>query len=299
MRTAARFSLLVLIVTIVCLLGVAVFQIDPILPFSAKYRYESMEVDRPFYANRTGKHCYENYEKKYDWGEMCPKLYTELGGKCDMIDGQLQCPDIRNYSKVLYRQGQLVLTRMMRIFDLLAQKYDIFYWITRGTLLGAARHQGFIPWDVDSDIEMPLDDYVKFFQVAAKDLPPDIFFQNSLTDPAFPNNSRGFHKHELVGLYEATWNPRLRDRNSCYKYCIAHGCNWHDGLMIDIFVHPHVSRYVYPLKRLPFEGFTLSVQNNWKDELVSQFGKNWFEFPRDGTPVEHPDVFNGCEKLKN
>lgn len=95
-----------------------------------------------------------------------------------MIDGQLQCPDIRNYSKVLYRQGQLVLTRMMRIFDLLAQKYDIFYWITRGTLLGAARHQGFIPWDVDSDIEMPLDDYVKFFQVAAKDLPPDIFFQN-------------------------------------------------------------------------------------------------------------------------
>lgn len=40
----------------------------------------------------------------------------------------------------------------------------------------AARHQGFIPWDVYSDIQMRLDDYVKFFQVAAKDLPPDNFF---------------------------------------------------------------------------------------------------------------------------
>ena len=35
---------------------------------------------------------------------------------------------------------------------------------------------------------MRLDDYVKFFQVAAKDLPPDNFFLNSISDPAFPNN---------------------------------------------------------------------------------------------------------------
>ena len=52
----------------------------------------------------------------------------------------------------------------------------------------AARHQGFIPWDVYSDIQMRLDDYVKFFQVAAKDLPPKIFFLNSISDPAFPSN---------------------------------------------------------------------------------------------------------------
>ena len=294
MRRTSFFILFVLIITSVCLLITVVF-LDSTSLFLAIKGSETMEADFPYYANRTGKHC---YEKTYDWGEMCPKLYTELGGKCDLINGTLQCPDIRNSSKVRNRQGQLVMTRMLRIFDLLAQKHNIHYWIARGTLLGAARHHGFVPWDVDGDIEIPLEDYVNFFQVAAKELPPDIFFQNSISDPAFPKNPSGYYRHEIVGVYQRTWNPRLRDRNSCYKYCIAHGCNWHDGLMIDIFVLPHVSRSMYPLKRLPFEGFTLSAQNNWREELVSQYGKNWFEFPKDERPEERPDVINGCEKLK-
>ena len=58
---------------------------------------------------------------------MCPKLYTELGGKCDLVDDTFQCPDIRNFSKIRPRQAQLVLTRMLRIFDILAQKYGIKY----------------------------------------------------------------------------------------------------------------------------------------------------------------------------
>ena len=189
--------------------------------------------------NRTFKHC--NIE--FTWGKMCPKLYTELGGRCDLIKGTFACPDIRKYARSTPRQAQLVLTRMLRIFDLLARKYKINYWIARGTLLGAARHHGFIPWDGDADVEMPLDDYVKFFQLAARELPKDVFFQNSISDPALkPDDVSGFDNHKIVGLYEATWNPRLRDRNSCYKYCIAYGCKWHDGLMIDMFIVPNVDK---------------------------------------------------------
>lgn len=69
--------------------------------------------------------------------------------------------------------------------------------------------------------------------------------------------------------------------------------------MIDIFVLPDVDSSVYPLKRMTFEGFPFSVQRNWKEVLVSQYGENWFEFPTDRSPEENPDVFNGCEKLKN
>ena len=257
-----------------------------------------MVIDSTYhkYANRTIEHC----SKSFSWGEMCPKSYTELGGRCDLNNGTFQCPDIRNYSKFRNRQAQLVLTRMLRVFDLLAQKHEIFYWITRGTLLGAARHRGFVPWDVDADIEIPLDDYVKFFQVVAKELPADIFFQNAISDPALhPDNTWWYHKHAIVGIYQASWNPRLRDRNSCYKYCMAYGCKWHDGLMVDIFVLRRVYSSVYPLKRLPFEGFTLPVQNDWKEELESVYGKHWFEFPEDRDPGEYPDVFNGCEKLKS
>lgn len=94
MRKAAIFNLFVLIVTMLCLLEVTVFQIDSILSFSTRYRYNSMEVDIPFYVNRTENHATSKHMTGR--GEMCLKLYTQLGGKCDMIVGHLQCPDVRN-----------------------------------------------------------------------------------------------------------------------------------------------------------------------------------------------------------
>lgn len=81
---------------------------------------------------------------------------------------------------------------------------------------------------------------------------------------------------------------------------MAHGCKWHDGLMIDIFVLTNVTSSIYPLKRMNFEGFSFPIQNDWKAFLISYFGEDCFEFPTDGNqqPHENPDVFNGCEKLK-
>lgn len=82
------------------------------------------------------------------------------------------------------------MTKMFCIFNLFAQKHNIFNWISHGTLLEAARHQGFIPWDVYSDIQIRLDDYVKFFQVLLQRriYHQTIFFLNSVSDPAFPSN---------------------------------------------------------------------------------------------------------------
>lgn len=278
------------------ILVTVVFPIDSTAVFPAWEIDKTLSVEPPYHINRTGKHC----EVSFEWGQMCPRLYTELGGRCDLINGTLQCPDIRNHSKFRNRQSQLAITRMLRIFDLLAQKHGIKYWIAYGTLLGAARHHGFIPWDYDIDIEIPMEDYIKFFQNVSKELPADIFFQNSVSDPPLnPDDPSGFDKHEIVGIYERTWNPRLRDRNSCYKYCMVHGCKWHDGLMIDIFILTDVGRSIYPLKRMNFEGFLFPVQNDWKAFLLSYFGKDCFEFPMDGSqqPHENPDVHNGCEKL--
>ncbi len=59
---------------------------------------------------------------------------------------------------------------MLKAVAELCDKYGIHYTIYCGTLLGAVRHGGFIPWDDDVDIAMPLKDYRKF-QMISKELP--------------------------------------------------------------------------------------------------------------------------------
>ena len=63
------------------------------------------------------------------------------------------------------RDIQLFTLELLRFIDKVCKKHDIDYWITGGTLLGAVRHGGFIPWDDDVDITFMRKDYEKFIDV--------------------------------------------------------------------------------------------------------------------------------------
>jgi lipopolysaccharide cholinephosphotransferase len=134
-------------------------------------------------------------------------------------------PDNREQGETRLRQCQLVMLRMLKILDYLCSKHQINYFLTNGTLLGAVRHNGFIPWDDDMDIGMTRPNYEKFLRYAVYELPNDIFFQNVETDPYYPPYYR----------VEA----KLRDRYSSYtrseekkqKY------KWHNGIQVDICVY--------------------------------------------------------------
>jgi lipopolysaccharide cholinephosphotransferase len=64
--------------------------------------------------------------------------------------------------------------RMLRILDRICKTHDISYCLAYGTLLGAVRHKGFIPWDDDIDVHMPLEDWKRFTAIAKRELPEDI-----------------------------------------------------------------------------------------------------------------------------
>ena len=137
-----------------------------------------------------------------------------------MVDFDYLFPDIREKGETLTRQCQLVMLRMLKIVDYVCKKHEIKYFLIGGSLLGAKRHNGFIPWDDDLDIGMTRSNYEKFVKLAVPELPNDIFFQNYQTDINYP--------------YREMVEARLRDKYSSYT---RKNNKWHEGLQVDIFVY--------------------------------------------------------------
>lgn len=59
---------------------------------------------------------------------------------------------------------------LLKFFDSVCAKHDIEYWLDFGTLLGAARHGGLIPWDDDLDVGMLREDYYRFLEIFPEEL---------------------------------------------------------------------------------------------------------------------------------
>lgn len=72
---------------------------------------------------------------------------------------------------------------MLEEFIRICKKHDLQYAMCGGSLLGAVRHKGFIPWDDDIDVSMMRRDYDRFLMVAKDELKSPYFLQTTLTDP--------------------------------------------------------------------------------------------------------------------
>ncbi len=82
-------------------------------------------------------------------------------------------------------QLKKIQTRILEILiivDEIFKKHNIEYWLEGGTLLGAARHRGFIPWDDDIDLSIMQKDYKRAKQVLIEELPEFLVFQDGKTD---------------------------------------------------------------------------------------------------------------------
>lgn len=104
-------------------------------------------------------------------------------------------------------------------------EHNIKYSLTYGTLIGAVRHKGFIPWDDDIDIMMPRADYNRFLTLWSQHHPDGFILQNSSTDSDYINNFTKIRKDNTTFLQSEN------EKNKKY----------HKGIFIDIFPFERVA----------------------------------------------------------
>ena len=104
-----------------------------------------------------------------DYGQIRERL-EKLGYReeihfykvCDFADPELRAMTA-GAAEMTLGEIQDVLKGILAYVDGLCAQHHLRYWVCGGTLLGTARHRGFIPWDDDADIFMPWQDYLRFF----------------------------------------------------------------------------------------------------------------------------------------
>lgn len=116
------------------------------------------------------------------------------------------------------RKIQLRELDILKEFVRICNKHDLHYFLAGGTLLGAVRHKGFIPWDDDIDVAMLREDYDRFAQLAPLELDKRYFYQSPDTDP----------------YYFLTYNKIRENGTEIYEERFK-DAKFHKGIFIDIF----------------------------------------------------------------
>lgn len=153
-----------------------------------------------------------------------------------MTDPQTQSELRERYNPdgSLLRAAQMRMLEILVAVDRICRAEDIDYWLDAGTLLGAVRHGGFIPWDDDLDICILKKDYKRFKEAMLHSLPPDLAYQDWTTDP--------FHFEMAV---------RIRDVNSLFDQEESRFQRWR-GLFLDVVLLEKMPsmrfhNFLYPL----------------------------------------------------
>lgn len=140
---------------------------------------------------------------------------------------------------------------MLKEFDSFCKENDIKYSLSGGSLLGAIRHKGFIPWDDDMDIGMLRKEYDKFVEIAPEKLNKEYFLQTWDTDENYP------HAY-----------AKVRKLDTVYIENVSQGSGAHNELFVDVFPYD-----VYPDDEADRKGhgkevmkyrYALQMKNNIK-----------------------------------
>ena len=159
--------------------------------------------------------------------------------------------------KNLLRMVQLTQLEIAKEVKRICTENNIHYFLDGGTLLGAVRHEGFIPWDDDLDIGMLREDYEKFLNIAPVVMDKKYFLQTPYSDDNY-------------GLFFS----KVRKLGTVYIEKSSHASKAHNEIWIDIFPYDN-----YPddtkkrkrlIKRITLYRRILFVKSRIKPWLIKQ-----------------------------
>ena len=159
---------------------------------------------------------------------------------------------------------QQELWLLLQEFDRICRNHQISYQLAAGTLLGAVRHQGFIPWDDDLDVCMTRQEYQRFLQVASIEAGQEFFLQHKLTDPNFPhfyskfrlrhskfNMENGMHPSQLHGAFMDIFPFDSVDTHSLAGQLRFELFRWIQGVYLGPVVKLNIQKEGYRQRSLP------------------------------------------------
>lgn len=156
------------------------------------------------------------------------------------------------------RDLQLRMLELLRAVDIICKKHNIFYWLSSGTLLGAVRHGGFIPWDDDIDIELLREDYLKLIDILPKELPEEYLLQTINSDSGY------------VYLY-----AKVRDTKSYIEEkCVFNKHFKYKGAFIDIFPLEPTSKHLAKIASVCYNRMCLGIVEKSKAGPAFRFNYN-------------------------
>ena len=123
------------------------------------------------------------------------------------------------------RKAQLLMLKILKEVHKICEENNIKYFLSDGTLIGAIRHQGFIPWDDDLDIGMLREDYEKFCKIAPQILSENFILQNFQTDKGY-----GLQFGKVI-LKNTVWIEQVAKNTNR---------QW-SGIYIDIFPYDNIT----------------------------------------------------------
>lgn len=122
------------------------------------------------------------------------------------------------YSSETLRRLQQCELEILKLFDKICEENCLQYFALYGTLLGAVRHKGIIPWDDDIDVGIPREDYDKFCEIMKDHCPEGYEFLNGQINPNYP-----------------FMTARLMKKGTEFRMLSMKDCKCNLGIFLDIF----------------------------------------------------------------